>query len=71
MPDANGNLLGIQDFIANRRIRLASYLDPDVVMACPTTATDSVYVHHLSTSPDPDRTIFSIQLAASPWPDLF
>jgi hypothetical protein len=31
MPDAYGNLLGIEDFTDGLRIRLVSYLNPDVV----------------------------------------
>ncbi len=59
MPDAFGNLLGIQDFTLYRQIRLHSYLDPDVVLACPLGGR--VYVHHLSKGQAPEQTILVIQ----------
>jgi hypothetical protein len=60
MPDSNGNLLGIEDFTPGLRIRLVSYLDPDVVMACGGPTGDRACVHRLSNGSGGDAGVFQV-----------
>ena len=57
MPDANGNLTGIGDFIDGRRVRFQSYLDSaNLVLS---VRDRGCCVHNL-TNPSPSETIFTI-----------
>lgn len=60
MPDASGNLLGIDEFTTGRQVRFYSYLDPDVVLSMPVDS-DQACVHRMSSGPAPTHTIFTIE----------
>lgn len=70
MPDASGNLLGIDDFTNGRQVRFYSYLDPDVVMAL-TPENPHTCVHHLSSGAVPRQTVFTIHKAPGRPQDRF
>lgn len=60
MPDADGNLTSMQDFIPYREVRLHSALDNGrLVLAMPRLG--HAYVHRLEKGEAPEETIFQIR----------
>jgi hypothetical protein len=67
VPDAYGNLLGIEDFTPGLRIRLVSYLGPDVTMGLGGPGGDRACVHRLSDGGS-DQGVFQVEV---PEPGFF